>query len=48
VSKSLKHRTNPDTKYAQRLETLGLIMIVLLILALTIARSWHYINWSAR
>jgi hypothetical protein len=48
VARSLKHRANPDTKTAQRLETLGLIIIILLILALTITRSWHYINWSAR
>ena len=32
----------------QALETLGLILIVILILAITITRSWHYINWSAR
>ena len=33
---------------ARQRETLGLIIIVLLILALTITRSWHHINWSAR
>jgi len=33
---------------AQALETLGLILIVILILAVTITRSWHHINWSAR
>ena len=33
---------------AQRLETLGLIVILLLILAITITRSFHHINWSAR
>jgi hypothetical protein len=38
---------NPS-KRAQMLETLGLILIVILILAFTITRSWHYINWSAR
>ena len=32
----------------QALETIGLILIVVLILAITITRSWHYINWSAR
>jgi hypothetical protein len=32
----------------QALETIGLILIVLLILAVTITRSWHYISWSAR
>jgi len=48
VSRPLKPRTAPDTKTARRLETLGLIIIVLLILALTITRSWHYIKWSAR
>jgi len=39
-------RKNP--KPAQRLETLGLIAIVILILALVITRSWHLIAWSAR
>lgn len=33
---------------ARRLETLGLILIALLILAITVTRSWHYINWGAR
>jgi uncharacterized membrane protein len=33
---------------AQALETLGLILIVVLILAITITRSWHHINWSTR
>ena len=33
---------------ARQLETLGLIIIVILILAITITRSWHHINWSAR
>jgi hypothetical protein len=32
----------------KRLETLGLIVIVILILALVITRSWHLIAWSAR
>ncbi|HZP16799.1 MAG TPA: hypothetical protein VFB00_02460 [Terriglobales bacterium] len=32
----------------QKLETLGLILIVLLILAITISRSFHYIGWRAR
>ena len=30
------------------METLGLILIVILILAITITRSWYHINWSAR
>jgi hypothetical protein len=30
------------------METLGLIVIVVLILALTITRSWHHIHWSIR
>jgi hypothetical protein len=29
-------------------ETLGLIVVVLLILAITITRSWHHIHWSLR
>jgi len=31
-----------------KLETVGLIVIFLLILAVTIARSWHHFSWSAR
>jgi hypothetical protein len=41
-----KRRQAP--KRAQRLETVGLIVIVILILALTITRSWHLIAWRAR
>ena len=37
----------PPQRSAQALETLGLILIVLLILAITITRSWHHIHWSA-
>jgi len=32
----------------RRLETTGLIAIAILILALTVLRYWHNINWSAR
>jgi hypothetical protein len=32
----------------QKLETLGLIVIVILILAIVVTRSWHHIFWSAR
>jgi hypothetical protein len=38
----------PAVKRVRRMETLGLIVIVILILALTITRSWHLIAWSAR
>ena len=38
----------PSRLGIQSLETLGLIIVVLLILAITITRSWHLINWSAR
>lgn len=31
-----------------RLETVGLIVILLLILAITITRSWHHVYWGAR
>lgn len=31
-----------------KLETVGLIVILLLILALTITRSWHHVYWGAR
>jgi hypothetical protein len=41
-------RHKPDAKNARRLETIGLIIIAVLILAITITRSWHHINWSAR
>jgi hypothetical protein len=40
-------RRKPDRRNAQPLETLGLIVIFLLILAISITRSWHYTNWSA-
>ena len=29
-------------------EATGLLIISLMILALTLIRYWHYINWSAR
>jgi len=29
-------------------EATGLLIIGLMILALTLIRYWHYINWSAR
>lgn len=32
----------------KQLETLGLIVIVILILALVVTRSWHLIAWRAR
>jgi hypothetical protein len=32
----------------RRLENVGLIVIVILILAITITRYWHNIHWSAR
>jgi len=38
----------PEAKRARKMETLGLIVIAILILALTITRSWHLIAWSAR
>ena len=40
--------SKPAAKRGRRMETLGLIVIVILILALTITRSWHLIAWSAR
>ncbi|HEX7895908.1 MAG TPA: hypothetical protein VF447_17040 [Terriglobales bacterium] len=40
--------TGAGRTHIRRLETLGLIAIALLVLAITIARSWHNINWSAR
>jgi len=41
-------RGSTPKRSAQALETLGLILIVVLILAITITRSWHHINWSTR
>jgi hypothetical protein len=41
-------RGSATKRSAQALETLGLILIVVLILAITITRSWHHINWSTR
>jgi len=41
-------RRRQAPKRAQRLETVGLIVIAILILTLTITRSWHLIAWSAR
>lgn len=41
-------KTPAPRRSIQAMETLGLILIVILILAITIARSWHHINWSAR
>jgi len=32
----------------KRLENVGLIVIVILILAITLTRYWHNIHWSAR
>jgi hypothetical protein len=32
----------------RRLETMGVILIVILILAVTLTRYWHNINWRAR
>jgi len=36
----------PPTAY--KLETAGLIVIAILILALTVLRYWHNINWRGR
>jgi hypothetical protein len=45
----LNYRSSkPEVKRARKMETLGLIVIAILILALTITRSWHLIAWSAR
>jgi hypothetical protein len=38
----------PASRSVQAMETLGLILIVILILAITVTRSWHHIHWSAR
>jgi len=35
-------------KSARKLETTGLIVIAILILAITVVRYWHKINWSGR
>jgi len=44
-----KRRSNAGGAPAPRkLETTGLIVIAILILAITILRYWHNINWRAR
>jgi hypothetical protein len=35
-------------KPERKLETTGLIVIAILILAITVLRYWHNIRWSAR
>ena len=42
---SVPHR--PKT-HIYSAEATGLLIIGLMILALTLIRYWHYINWSAR
>jgi hypothetical protein len=41
-------KTGKEPAPHRRLENIGLIVIVILILALTITRYWHNIHWSAR
>lgn len=49
AAKARKQNPHADhQREAARLETLGLIVIVLLILAVTITRSWHHIHWGLR
>ena len=36
------------SRRTQPLETLGVIVIAILILAITVIRYWHNIAWSAR
>jgi hypothetical protein len=40
-------RDRPKT-HIYSAEATGLLIIGLMILALTLIRYWHYINWSAR
>lgn len=35
-------------KPARKVETTGLIVIAILILAITVLRYWHNINWRGR
>ncbi len=42
-----KKRSRPTPPHRQ-LETTGVLLIAILILAITITRYWHNINWSAR
>jgi hypothetical protein len=44
---SVLHELMPK-KSARKLETTGLIVIAILILAITVVRYWHNINWSGR
>jgi hypothetical protein len=46
--KKLLYARGKARRSSQKIETLGLILILLLIIAFTITRSWHHISWSAR
>jgi len=41
-------RKRLPSRRTQPLETLGVIVIVILVLAFTIVRYWHNIAWRAR
>jgi hypothetical protein len=43
-----QRRRSGQAPAPRRLETTGVILIAILILAVTITRCWHNINWSAR
>jgi hypothetical protein len=40
--------TRAPNRPHRQLETTGLIVIAILILAITVLRYWHNINWRAR
>jgi hypothetical protein len=42
-----KKRSRPTSPHRQ-IETTGVLLIAILILAITITRYWHNINWSTR
>jgi hypothetical protein len=46
-SRSRIKRQRPEARRVLQLETIGLIIVVILILAITITRLWQHINWSA-
>jgi len=44
----LRARRAARRRPAAKLEALGFILILLLVLALTLTRSWHQFHWGVR
>lgn len=43
-----RERVKPKRRSITRMETMGLLIIAVLILIFTVVRYWHHIGWSAR